>query len=78
MQAHGTPANAIHYPVLHLLDALLPADVPGHDFLMLTITLLTGLAFAMLFERPIGRFRTILRDILPAGTETGQIRNGVR
>ena len=48
---------ATHYPTLHLLDAVMPADLPAHDVLLLGLTLIVGLVFAQLFERPIKVYR---------------------
>jgi peptidoglycan/LPS O-acetylase OafA/YrhL len=47
----------VHYPVLHLLDALLPEDVPAKTALFILIPLAAGLLFAELFERPLPRLR---------------------
>ncbi|MEM1079700.1 MAG: acyltransferase [Pseudomonadota bacterium] len=50
----------MHYPSLHLLDAALPNDLPGHDLWMLGLTLGICFAFAHLFERPLARHRQFL------------------
>lgn len=51
---------AIHYPVLHFFDALLPADLPGHNAVMLASTLSVCFVFAWVFERRIGQMRRAL------------------
>ncbi len=43
----------VHYPSLHLLDAVLPNDLPGHDLWMFGLTLTICFAFARMFERPL-------------------------
>jgi peptidoglycan/LPS O-acetylase OafA/YrhL len=50
-----------HYPALHLADAILPADVWGRAGWLLFWALFVGLAFAQVFERPLGRWRRLLR-----------------
>jgi len=47
----------VHYPTLHLLDALLPETLPFYHLILLTVTLGLSLVFAALFERPLKRFR---------------------
>lgn len=63
----------VHYPVLHLLDATLPDSLPGHDLLMLGLTLLVAAGFAALFERPLPQFRRAVRQLTatfaPQGTK---------
>lgn len=96
-RAHVTPGTAarvtrwiaggsfslyvMHYPSLHLLDATLPNDLPGHDLWMLGLTLAICFAFAQLFERPLLRQRRVLERTwsrfrrpganLPQNTELG-------
>ncbi|WP_318327194.1 sterol desaturase family protein [Sulfitobacter sp. D35] len=53
----------VHYPTLHLLDATLPATLPGHDLWMLVLTLAVCFGFAAIFERPIRRYRAVLRAL---------------
>ncbi|WP_424969954.1 acyltransferase family protein [Dinoroseobacter sp. S76] len=53
----------MHYPSLHLLDATLPNDLPGHDLWMLGLTLAICFAFAQIFERPLIRQRRALEEI---------------
>lgn len=48
-----------HYPTLQLLDALVPATMPGHDLALLLGTLAVALVFAELFERPLARWRRL-------------------
>ncbi|MDJ0629605.1 MAG: acyltransferase [Rhodobacter sp.] len=48
---------AVHYPILHFLDAVLPADTPFYNFKMAVLTLAACFCFAHLFERPIKAFR---------------------
>ncbi|MCB1342416.1 MAG: sterol desaturase family protein [Pseudooceanicola sp.] len=55
----------VHYPTLHLLDAVLPGSGPGRDALLLGGTLAVALAFAAVFERPLGRWRGLARGLLP-------------
>jgi peptidoglycan/LPS O-acetylase OafA/YrhL len=50
-----------HYPVLHLIDAILPEDAPGRVIWFLIGSLVVGLAFAQVFERPLERWRRMLR-----------------
>ncbi len=47
----------VHYPTLHLLDAVLPNDMLGHNIVMLALTLLVCLVFAQFFERPLAFYR---------------------
>ena len=54
-----------HYPALHLLDALVPADAPGHDMILLTGAIAVGLIFAQVFERRIGAIRALIAGFLP-------------
>lgn len=55
-----------HYPTLHLIDALLPADAWGRGLWLLLGALAVGLAFAQVFERPLERWRQLLRPALTA------------
>jgi peptidoglycan/LPS O-acetylase OafA/YrhL len=55
-----------HYPTLHLLDAILPPDAWGRALWLLLGALAVGLAFAQVFERPLERWRQLLRPTLPA------------
>jgi peptidoglycan/LPS O-acetylase OafA/YrhL len=50
-----------HYPALHLADAILPADIWGRALWLLLWALAVGLAFAQVFERPLDRWRRLLR-----------------
>lgn len=54
-----------HYPLLHFFDAALP-DSAGRAALMLAGTLIAGLLFAAIFERPIKGVRQILRRAITA------------
>ncbi|WP_170426172.1 sterol desaturase family protein [Ruegeria arenilitoris] len=53
----------VHYPTLHLLDAVLPEGLPGYDLCLLGLTLATCFGFAALFERPLKQYRAVLRKI---------------
>lgn len=53
----------VHYPTLHLADALLPAGGTGRHLLLLVITLAVSLAFAALFERPLARWRSLVAPL---------------
>ncbi len=55
---------AVHYPVLHVLDALLPGDVAARGLLLLLCTLAVCLVFAEIFERPIAPLRQMLRRLI--------------
>lgn len=48
-----------HYPALHLLDAILP-DEARYDAVLFAGSVLVGIAFAAVFERPIAQLRRIL------------------
>ncbi|MEM6577786.1 MAG: acyltransferase [Pseudomonadota bacterium] len=48
-----------HYPTLHLVDAMLP-DQARYDGVLFAVSLVVGLAFAAVFERPIAHFRRVL------------------
>jgi peptidoglycan/LPS O-acetylase OafA/YrhL len=50
-----------HYPVLQLMDAILPADASGRALWLMLGALAVGLAFAQVFERPLDRWRQLLR-----------------
>ncbi|WP_160116589.1 sterol desaturase family protein [Ruegeria sp. AU67] len=52
----------VHYPTLHLLDAVLPEDLLGYDLWLLGLTLAICFGFAALFERPLKQYRAILRN----------------
>ena len=53
--------HAIHYPVLHLLDATLPDAVFMRDFLLLSLTATAGRVFARIFERSIATQRQTIK-----------------
>ena len=53
----------VHYPTLHLLDAILPEGMPGYDATMLGIVLLVCFAFAALFERPLKLYRNVIGHV---------------
>ena len=59
-----------HYPALHLIDAVLP-DEARFDLVLFLGSLVVGLAFAAVFERPIGQFRRALLRM--AGTRDTDI-----
>lgn len=47
----------VHYPTLHLLDAVLPETLPVYDLWLLGLTLSVCFVFAALFERTLTPFR---------------------
>lgn len=49
-----------HYPTLHLIDAVFPAETFARDCLFVVGSTLVGLLFAQLFERRIGGLRSSL------------------
>jgi peptidoglycan/LPS O-acetylase OafA/YrhL len=49
-----------HYPALHLLDAITPPDLWARGLWLLVASVLVGLIFAQLFERPLERWRRLL------------------
>jgi peptidoglycan/LPS O-acetylase OafA/YrhL len=49
-----------HYPALHVLDAVLPADIWARGLWLLCGSLAVGLVFARIFERPLDRWRQLL------------------
>ncbi|WP_095590158.1 acyltransferase family protein [Actibacterium ureilyticum] len=49
-----------HYPALHLIDALFPAETLARDVLFLVGSITVGLVFAQFFERPVAGFRKAL------------------
>lgn len=51
----------VHYPTLHLLDAVLPEELPGYDLWLLGLTLTICFGFAALFERPLKQYRATLK-----------------
>jgi peptidoglycan/LPS O-acetylase OafA/YrhL len=55
-----------HYPSLHLLDAILPPDAWGRALWLFLGSVAVGLAFAQIFERPLDRWRQLLRPKVPA------------
>ncbi|SLN54338.1 Fatty acid hydroxylase superfamily protein [Roseovarius albus] len=59
----------VHYPTLHLIDATLPETLPAYDLWMLGLTLAVCFGFAALFERPLKRFRSILKKMSASLTE---------
>lgn len=46
-----------HYPALHLIDALFPAETLARDGVLLVGSIMVGLVFAYIFERRITGFR---------------------
>lgn len=46
-----------HYPALHLIDAIFPAETLVRDGLLVFGSILVGLVFAQIFERKIGSIR---------------------
>lgn len=58
----------LHYPVLHLLDASLPADMPGHTLALLGGTLVASYGFAALFERRVAQQRALIRNLCMKAT----------
>lgn len=54
----------VHYPTLHLLDAVLPENLPGYDLVLLGLILLVCFVFAEFFERPLGFYRRQLRALV--------------
>lgn len=49
----------VHYPALHLLDAVLPESLPLYDLWLLGLTLTICFTFAALFERPLKTWRRL-------------------
>lgn len=47
-----------HYPALHLIDAIFPAETLARDGLLVAGSILVGLLFAQIFERSIGKSRS--------------------
>ncbi|MBM2576357.1 acyltransferase [Jannaschia sp. Os4] len=47
----------VHYPVMHLMDAVLPEDVPAKAVLFVALPIAAGLAFAQVFERTLPGMR---------------------
>jgi len=64
----------VHYPTLHLLDAILP-DHMGRDVALLGGAFVIGLAFASVFERPIGKLRARLELIVQRFSNDGLTRS---
>ena len=52
-----------HYPLLMLLDVFIPDFAPAllHHLVFFGVTMIACLLFAEMFERPLPRFRTMLR-----------------
>ncbi|WP_308917173.1 acyltransferase family protein [Jannaschia sp. LMIT008] len=50
----------VHYPVMHLMDAVLPEDLPIKAVLFVVLPILAGLAFAEAFERTLPRVRRMV------------------
>ena len=46
-----------HYPALHLIDAVFPAETLARDGLLVAGSILVGLVFAQIFERKIDNIR---------------------
>ena len=63
-----------HYPALHLIDAMFPAETFARDGLLLVGSVFVGLVFAHIFERRI----TALRDCLRAMQTHVRFGHGVR
>lgn len=55
----------VHFPVLYLLNAVLPKSLPLHDLWLLGLTLAICFGFAALFERPLKTYRALLRRLWP-------------
>jgi peptidoglycan/LPS O-acetylase OafA/YrhL len=53
-----------HYPALHLIDAAFPAETLARDGLLVVGSIVVGLLFAQVFERPISSLR---RNLLKIG-----------
>lgn len=53
----------LHYPTLHLLDASLPENLPGHALILLGGTLVISYGFAALFERRVAQQRALIRNL---------------
>ncbi|MCF3595158.1 acyltransferase [Rhodobacteraceae bacterium LMO-12] len=60
-----------HYPALHLIDAVFPAETLARDGLLLVGSILVGLGFAYIFERRIAGFRECVRALF-AGLRSGR------
>lgn len=52
-----------HYPALHLIDAVFPAETLARDGLLVVGSLLVGVLFAHVFERPIASLRRNLLKV---------------
>ncbi|MEM8655930.1 MAG: acyltransferase [Pseudomonadota bacterium] len=66
----------VHYPVLHLIDAMFPAETIWRDGLLFFGSVAAGLIFAQIFERPIATIRAGLlscaRLMRPSGHPQSQ------
>lgn len=51
-----------HYPALHLIDGLFPAETLARDGLLFVGSIAVGLIFAQIFERHIQVLRSLLRS----------------
>ena len=60
----------VHYPTLHLIDAVFPAETIARDMQFVFGSILVSLIFAQLFERRIASFRRGLRSGWSACQET--------
>ncbi len=54
----------VHYPTLHLLDAVLPETLPGYDVWLLGITLAVCFGFAAVFERRLKQYRSFVTGLI--------------
>ncbi|MEO9516879.1 MAG: acyltransferase [Paracoccaceae bacterium] len=52
-----------HYPALHIIDAIFPAETLARDGLLVVGSILVGLLFAQIFERKIGSLRARLLSL---------------
>lgn len=59
-----------HYPALHLIDALIPADTLSRDVVLVLGSIAVGLAFAQVFERRVGALRSHLRRVVGQASPT--------
>ena len=53
----------MHYPIMHLMDAVLPEDLPGKGILFVLLPVLVCLAFAAAFERTLPRVRRVAASL---------------
>lgn len=55
-----------HYPVLHLMDAVLPEDLRAKVAVFFVGPILFAVLFAAVFERPLPRIRAALSNAMPS------------